>query len=132
MKNFSKIIFMLLMLCIILPLAPAANAERSTLTSKPTKCVSLKQGTICYQDVLMKWQTEQKDDYCLYNQAQAEALKCWHQLNNGVYEFEFSYPQTQQYVLRIKGQNSTLAKTVIEVKWVYKARRNKRFNWRVF
>ena len=106
-------------------------ADEVTLISHPAKCVSLKQGNTCYQTINLQWQAENKADYCLFNEAQGEALKCWSGQKQGEYVFEFSSAETQHYVLRQQGSNENLAQSSVEVKWVYKVRRNQ-FGWRVF
>jgi hypothetical protein len=112
-------------------LAGDAYAGEFSLLSQPAKCVSLKQGNICYQDIHMVWQAPQAGDFCLYNQAESEAMKCWEGVDRGEYNFEFSFAESQHYALRAKQQQTDLASSSIEVKWVYRARRN-HFSWRVF
>jgi hypothetical protein len=107
------------------------SAADISLTSKPAKCVSLKQGNICYQDILMQWQASEVGDYCLYNQLEPEPIQCWQGNDHGQYSFEFNFAETQQYVMRQQDQSEDLAVATIEVKWVYKVRRNQ-FSWRVF
>jgi hypothetical protein len=107
------------------------QAEEVTVISQPSKCVSLKQGNICYQDISIQWHAPHASDYCLFQQQKTEPLKCWQGVNQGIYNFEFSSAQTQQYVIRQQGENEDLGHAVIEVKWVYKERRNQ-FGWRVF
>lgn len=131
MNQCSTITIILLLTGMGLLTVKSVLAVEINLASQPAKCVSLKQGNICYQEVHMQWSSSETADYCLYNQAQEKPLKCWQQMDSGEYEFDFAFPQTQQYVLRYKGRAKDLANAVIEVKWVYKARRN-RFSWRVF
>jgi hypothetical protein len=124
-------IFLLLLIGIgAFPIMPASAADL-TLISKPAKCVSLKQGNICYQDIVMHWQSSEAADYCLYNQMEPEPIKCWQEQDHGEFGFEFSFAETQKYVMRLQGENKDLATSTIEVKWVYKVRRNQ-FSWRVF
>ncbi len=109
----------------------SVSAAEVTLNSHPAKCISLKQGNICYQKIHMQWQATEAADYCLYNQIEAEPVKCWQGMDNGEYSFEFSFAKTQHYVMRQQGKSDDLAISTIEVKWVYKVRRNQ-FSWRVF
>jgi hypothetical protein len=113
-----------------LQVTPVSAAD-ITLSSKPAKCVSLKKGNICYQNIMMQWQASEVADYCLYNQLEPEPIKCWQAKDHGAYSFEFSFAETQQYVMRQQDQSDDLAVATIEVKWVYKVRRNQ-FSWRVF
>lgn len=129
MKQHSLLMLILsTVLCLTLQSASAAEIK---LTSQPAKCVSLKQGNICYQDIVMRWQASLAADYCLYHKIEPEPLKCWQAQDHGEYKFEFKFAETQQYVLRQQGQDEDLAQSSIEVKWVYKVRRNQ-FSWRVF
>lgn len=108
------------------------QAQSWSLVSQPTKCVSLKRGHVCYQDIRMKWQAPQAANYCLVKRGHAEPLKCWSQLTEGKIHFEFAETESQQYVLRRQGETDDLATAVIEIKWVYKARRKRDFGWRLF
>jgi hypothetical protein len=130
MMKKHAIIIVLLVSTGLLNGFPVQAAEMS-LTSHPAKCVSLKQGNICYQEIQMLWQASEVGDYCLYNREQTEPLKCWQGMDHAEYNFEFNYPDSQQYVMRESHAQDDLATTSIEVKWVYKARRNQ-FSWRVF
>lgn len=108
------------------------SAGGYSLSSQPSKCISLNQGLVCYQTLEMHWQAVEVGDYCMM---QAEALlpqKCWLQQSSGALQIEFAETKSQTFVLRRRGQSSTLASVQIEVKWVYKQRRKDRSKWRIF
>lgn len=127
-KRFS-IIILLSGVVGLLPLNMLA--AEVILSSHPAKCVSLKQGNVCYQEVHMQWRSSEAADYCLLNHEQEKPLKCWQHQDHGSLRFEFEFPETQKYVIRKAGSEDDLASTVIEVKWVYKVRRSQS-SWRVF
>ena len=117
---------------LVLMLLGSVQAQEVQLQVQPAKCVSLNQGTICYQNIQLEWHAEQSADYCLFQQGQEQPLQCWQQQSQGRLKFEFAHDQTQHYILKKKREDQILATTVVEVKWVYKGRRNNRFGWRVF
>ena len=106
-------------------------AAELMLISKPAKCVSLKQGRTCYQDVTFRWQAPAVADYCIFKRDIEKPLKCWSRKRQGKLGYAFADRQNQHFILRKRGQEIPLATTVIEVRWVYK-RRNERFGWKIF
>ena len=122
----------LLLSVIGLTSAQIASAEDFTLSSKPTKCISLNAGLICYQKIQMQWQAPVIDDYCLIQLSSNRPLKCWTQQTKGQFKFEFADKQSQEYVLRRQAENVDLANTHIDVKWVYKSKYRDRLRWKVF
>lgn len=100
------------------------------LELNPQKCVALKQGNICYQQVKLIWSVLQKGNYCVVEKSQSKELKCWNNASQGSLDFEFAQDKTEQYALIDMDKKQTIAQQKIEVKWVYKNRRNS--GWRVF
>ena len=109
-----------------------AGAQDYRLMAKPAKCVSLTQGNICYQTVSFHWQAPKESAMCLLQQGQSQPLKCWRQADQGVYKHEFASDRSLGYQLVLQSDGSVLAETDVEVKWVYKGRKNNRYGWRVF
>lgn len=113
-------------------LVQVASAEEFLLSSKPSKCISLNEGLICYQNIQVQWQTPEIGDYCLVQSNSNQVLNCWEQQRKGQLKFEFSERQSEAYVLRRKDQSDDLANMRIDVKWVYKRKRRDRLRWKVF
>ena len=110
----------------------SAELPGNRLSSLPSKCVSLKRGLVCYQQLNMRWQAADIGDYCIVQLETALPQKCWLQQQSGELAFEFISDHSQQYALRQRGSNIDLATVQIEVKWVYKQHRKDSFKWRVF
>jgi hypothetical protein len=115
-----------------LALIQAASAGPFLLTSMPSKCISLNEGLVCYQDIQIKWQAPDLGNFCLVQVESNRALKCWIQQRAGQYAFEFAEKQAQVYALRRQGENENLASARIDVRWVYKSKRRDRLRWKVF
>jgi hypothetical protein len=109
-----------------------AKALDYQLIAKPAKCVSLNQGNICYQTISFHWQAPKESAMCLFQQEQEQPLKCWEQGGQGVYKHDFTSDRSLGYRLILQSNGSVLAETAVEVKWVYKGRKNNRYGWRVF
>lgn len=117
----------------LLPMESLAQESllSSKLTSTPAKCVSLKQGRTCYQDIAFRWKTNTVANYCLYQQDENEPIQCWSQKNQGYINYRFSQKNSLNFFLRQKDHEDNIASTTIEVKWVYK-RHSDRYGWRIF
>ena len=113
-------------------LGQVASAEEFLLSSKPSKCISLNEGLVCYQNIQVQWQAPDIGDYCLVQASSNQVLNCWEQQRKGQFKFEFSERQSEDYVLRQKDQANDLADMRIDVKWVYKKNRRDRLRWKVF
>lgn len=122
----------LLLSVICLTSAQFASAEGFALNSKPTKCISLNEGLVCYQKIQMQWQAPVIDNYCLIQLSSNRPLKCWVQQIEGHFKFEFADRKSQAYALRRQAKNVDLANIHIDVKWVYKAKYRDGLRWKVF
>jgi len=125
-KNTIKI----LSICLAIPIGLVQAADLHFDVS-PRKCVTLKQGNKCYQDIEVNWQTKDKGDYCLALSSQETPLQCWTNQASAAYEFEFVGKQTAQLSLVEEQSGKLLQQTDIEVKWVY-SNRSRNLSWRVF
>lgn len=109
-----------------------ANEKSWVLDIQPKKCVTLRQGQICYQDVDISWYASINDNYCLYIEKEDKPVRCWQKSTKGHLSIEFQGEYTQKFLLRKEGDQKNLASTILEVKWVYKNQRNLRTGWRMF
>ena len=119
----------LLIFC-ALPLTNSIALAENSLSLTPAKCVTLKQGNTCYQDLKVSWQADQLGYYCLFNSQNVEPEKCWKQANKGRVSFEFSGEKSVDYQLLKMPEKLPILQKHFSVKWVYKARPNNR--WRLF
>jgi len=111
--------------------AGQAMASEPALEVSPGKCVTLKQGSQCYQDIEVTWQTGRPGRYCLTLSSQDTPLQCWTDRQNASYEFEFVGHESVVLGLIDQTTGKQLKESMIEVKWVYK-NRSRYLGWRVF
>ncbi|HBR95781.1 MAG TPA: hypothetical protein DD979_00170 [Gammaproteobacteria bacterium] len=108
-----------------------AASEDVRLSIKPSRCVALHEGQICYQNITITWRTAFPGNYCVYWEVAPQPLQCWENTRSGRFEFDFQSAASVQFSLRPLGQ-SALAITPMRVAWVHRARQRKRLNWRLF
>lgn len=112
----------------------AAEQERlpTGLFVIPERCVALRQGQTCYQEVTFNWRQRQKGNYCLVNLATRQVLKCWHNSNQGKFHLDFQSTQSTDFVLRVQDQDIDLSKARITVSWVFKSSKRPKSSWKLF
>ncbi len=108
-----------------------AIAAEPVLEVSPGKCVTLKQGSQCYQDIEVYWQTDTPGQYCLTLSSHDAPLQCWTEKHNASFEFEFVGDESVLLGLIDQNSGKLLKQSMIEVKWVYK-NRSRYLSWRVF
>ncbi len=108
-----------------------AIAGTNGFEASPLKCVTLKQGNDCYQDIEVEWQSELPGNYCLYLSSQEAPLKCWSNTEKASLKFEFIGSNSSKISLIETDTNKLLGQVMIEVKWVYR-NRSRNLSWRVF
>lgn len=113
------------------PEAPAV-AEAVLLQLKPSRCVALHQGQMCYQTIQLLWSAPQAGNYCLYQQDVEQPLHCWQNVNAGEYRYEFSSDTSVQLQLVNSQTKTVVAQTGLEVAWVYKTNTRRQTHWRLF
>lgn len=122
-------------LAILSGMSFAQSAPTTGLTAnivlKPAKCVSLRQGQVCYADVELQWQASQAGNYCLQSSTQATPLLCWNAERNGQFSGEISADKNVVFTLTAEGADTVLASAEMEMAWVYKKKRTA-VSWRVF
>jgi len=104
------------------------------LHAQPNKCVALNQGRECFANILIKWQLENVNDYCLlvkHTDGKLTELKCWQQTSRGQFSYEFQSTRGVQLLLNRSTDNQTVDTESIQVSWLYQANARKR-RWRLF
>jgi len=104
---------------------------KADIVLKPAKCVSLRQGQVCYADVELQWNASQSGNYCLQSSTQATPLLCWNAKRSGQFSGEISADKNVVFTLTAEGADSVLASAEMELAWVYKKKRTA-VSWRVF
>ncbi len=107
------------------------SAINANVYAKPQRCIGLRQGQVCYQKVLLNWQTNKVANYCLHKQKDKKPLQCWKNSDKGSYKFVFESPENIKVKL-YDDNNRALAETTISVSWVYKTRKPQQRSWRLF
>ena len=107
------------------------HAQHASIRLKPAKCVSLHQGQVCYADVELSWQSQEKQSYCLLSNTQSKPLACWKNASEGVFSGEVSSNTNVLFTLIKQGDSTPLASAEMKMAWVYKKRRAA-VSWRVF
>ncbi len=120
-----------ILLCVLVIQASPSMASNLFLELSPAKCVTLKQGSQCYQDIEVNWQTDLPGSYCLTLSSQDSPLQCWAEKQNASYKFEFVGRESTLLKLVDQNTGKLLILSMIEVKWVYK-NRSRYLSWRVF
>ncbi|MEM5549831.1 DUF3019 domain-containing protein [Pseudoalteromonas sp. NEC-BIFX-2020_002] len=138
-KNPQSKVFIylsLLLLCqLITNNAYAANhtlPNENKLLVTPKRCVALRKGQTCYQQVTFKWHQVELGDYCLVELSTLHKLKCWTKINNGEFSFDFQSDKTRHYALRKSKQDSNLATAIITVSWVFESSKRPKSSWKLF
>ncbi|MGJ8678845.1 DUF3019 domain-containing protein [Paraglaciecola sp.] len=110
----------------------AINQSMMQLSITPERCVALRQGQTCYQQVQFNWRNSNKGDFCLIDTNQNTTLQCWTQKTNGQLNYDFQAQQSRSYVMRAKDSSIDLALQKITVAWVYKSSKRPKASWRLF
>lgn len=113
-------------------LSAESEQLKTGLFVKPERCVALRQGQTCYQEVTFKWLMPHEGNYCLFNLSTKQTLKCWKNSNQGMFYLDFQSTQSTDFVLRAEDQDTELAKTRITVSWVFKSSKRPKSSWKLF
>lgn len=122
---------------IFLFITPAVQADTALVATaqlqlKPSRCVALHQGQVCYQNIQLSWQANQSGNYCLYQEDNASPVYCWQGVATGIYQYEFASATSVQLQLINMQTKTRIATATIEVAWVYKANTRRKTHWRLF
>ncbi len=132
MKKLSRTLLLTLLGALALISTSLARANESLLKIKPTRCIALHEGQVCYQKLNISWQADLADSYCLYQQNNKTPLMCWENVAAGKWSYEFEGATTQKLMLLRKQDAKQIAEVSIEVAWVYDASSKRESHWRVF
>jgi hypothetical protein len=126
---------------IVLPLtsfhsvaSESANNQRKVqfLNVNPERCVALRQGQICYQEIKFTWQALTPARLCLYDEESTTPIKCWKGKNKGSYSMDFQSSTSRSYILKNEDSKEKIAATKFIVAWVYGNKKRRRTSWRLF
>jgi hypothetical protein len=109
-----------------------SNKKLVHLTVTPERCVALRESQVCYQNIVLKWQTDNKGDFCLFVEGSNNFLRCWSNLDQGRFEMDFQSKKSRRFVLRTKNDSAKIADAEVIVAWVYGNKKRRRASWRLF
>ena len=102
------------------------------MTIRPSRCVALHQGQVCYQNISIEWQVARAGDYCIFWELSEKPLQCWRNKSYGEFEYDFQSTRSIAFKLRSMQTEGGELESEMRVAWVHKARKRKRLNWRLF
>lgn len=108
------------------------HADTAQLQLKPTRCVALHQGQVCYQTIQLSWSANQQGNYCLYNQYDDTPVYCWQDAAAGQYQYEFASDSSVELQLLNMQTKTPVAIATIDIAWVYKTNTRRKTHWRLF
>jgi hypothetical protein len=129
---FSALFHSAICVAILTPISAFSQDNTIAFTATPERCVALHKGQICYQDVLFRWQTPSKGDYCLVMSKSGRQLTCWNGASLQEYHYSFEGDKTTSFSLITDDKADPLARVKVVVTWVYKAPKQSQSGWRLF
>jgi hypothetical protein len=122
-----------IMVTIFCTVNPAQAAEpQTTLDLSPKRCVALRQGQTCYQEVVFEWRNMPVANYCMVEITTGGLLQCWQNANSGRLVIDFQSAQSLDYALRLQNTDENLALAQVTVAWVFKSSKRPKSSWKLF
>lgn len=112
--------------------AAASDPYNVGLHVKPERCVALRQGQTCYQEVMFTWRQPQKGNYCLVELSSMDVLQCWQQAYSGQFALDFQSSESLEFALRKQDVTENLAVAQITVSWVFRSSKRPKSSWKLF
>ena len=105
-------------LLLLLPLTGAAqNSDdgEAILTVKPLLCIVDQRTPSCEMRFLINWQSHETGYYCVNNELDSAALRCWEDARSGRHEDDREVAETFRYWLDRGAGEPELASVTVEV-----------------
>jgi hypothetical protein len=112
--------------------AKDSRLKENELVVTPKRCVALRQGQVCYQQVTFRWHQPDVGNYCLVELSTSENIKCWSNVKTGEVDFDFQSDGSLTYGIRKIDEQTTLSSTYITVSWVFKSSKRPKASWKLF
>jgi len=106
--------------------------KENELVVTPIRCVALRQGQICYQEVTFRWHQAAVGNYCLVELSSLDNIKCWSQVKTGEVNLDFQSDRSLTYGLREIDKQVNLSTAEITVSWVFKSSKRPKSSWKLF
>ncbi len=123
-----------LALCLYTSSSYAENnrSKEDQLVVTPLRCVALRQGQICYQEVTFRWHQQEIGNYCLVELSSSDNIKCWSNVKTGEIDFDFQSDRSLTYGIRKIDEKTHLSSVNITVSWVFKSSKRPKASWKLF
>ena len=108
------------------------SPKENELAVTPLRCVALRQGQICYQEVTFRWHQPEVGNYCLVELSSSDNIKCWSNVKTGEVDFDFQSDKSLTYGIRKTDEQTNLSSVHITVSWVFKSSKRPKASWKLF
>lgn len=108
----------LLILLLLLPLAALADDDTSdvyTLSVKPLLCIVDARTPACEMRFAIRWASIESGYYCVFNELETQALRCWSEAQAGDLQDERTVAESFSYWLNQGVDEPVLAKATVDV-----------------
>jgi len=108
----------LLALLLLVPLAALADdtaSEAHTLSVKPLLCIVDARTPACEMRFAIRWASDESGYYCVFNELETEALRCWRQAQAGDLRDDRTVAESFSYWLKQGVDAPVLAKATVDV-----------------
>ena len=110
----------LVFILLLFSFAPNSQAQTDTnpavqLKVRPILCITDERTPSCEMSFLVIWQSEQSGYYCLYNDFEESALRCWTENRSGELSDERTVDTGFSYWMTDDDSESLLAVATVEV-----------------
>ena len=108
----------LLTLLFLLPLAAAADDSPSdayTLSVKPLLCIVDARTPACEMRFAIRWASGESGYYCVFNELETEALRCWSEAQSGELRDDRTVAETFSYWLNQGTDEPVLVMATVDV-----------------
>jgi len=110
----------LIFVLLLFTFAPNSQAQTDTnpsvqLKVRPVLCITDERTPSCEMSFLVIWQSEQTGYYCLYNDFEESALRCWTENRSGELSDERTVDTDFSYWMTDDDSESLLAVATVEV-----------------
>lgn len=102
-----------------------------SLIPNKDRCVVLRQGQTCYDDIVINFQAPAINNYCLFTDSNNTPFQCLNQ-QQGQFKIDFESDSDVTYSLRLQSSSTDLANVTIQVVWVYEPKKGKKRGFRLF
>ena len=108
----------LLIAALLLPFAALAedsDSDTATITVKPLLCIVDARTPACDMQFAIRWASDESGYYCVFNDLETDALRCWAESSLGEIDDRRTVAETFSYWLNQGKDEPVLAKATVDV-----------------